>query len=150
MTPSADIDVEISCAQWPNGLTPQLVAAARATLHEAGAETENALAIRLADDAEVQTLNARYRAKDKPTNVLSFPAPEWAAPHLGDIILAYETIAREATEQGKSFDHHALHLAVHGMLHLLGYDHESEDQAEEMETLERRILAQFAIEDPYA
>lgn len=113
--------------------------------------------VRLADDAEVRRLNAQFRGKDKPTNVLSFPMtpPEHlgASPEalLGDIVLAAETIAREAVERGLSPADHATHLIVHGMLHLLGYDHEQDEaQAEAMEAIERTALGALGLSDPYA
>lgn len=99
-------------------------------------------------DAAVQALNSQWRGKDTPTNVLSFPAPQTAGT-LGDIALAYETCAREAAEQGKSLKDHATHLLVHGLLHLLGYDHDADDDAAEMEGLEKDILAKLGLEDPY-
>jgi rRNA maturation RNase YbeY len=99
-------------------------------------------------DEAVKALNAQWRGKDMPTNVLSFPAPETAGT-LGDIALAYETCAREADEQGKTLKDHATHLLVHGLLHLLGYDHEADDDAAEMEGLEKDILAGLGIADPY-
>lgn len=105
------------------------------------------IAIVFSDDAQVQTLNRDFRGKDKTTNVLSFPSD--AEDEWGDIILAYETIAREAHEQGKPFKAHLTHLIVHGVLHLLGYDHIEDDEAEEMEALEITILAQLAIDNPY-
>jgi len=104
------------------------------------------LSIVLADDAFVRDLNKSYRGKDKPTNVLSFPNDE---EPLGDVILAYETVAREAEEQKKSFKHHAAHLIVHGILHLQGHDHEEEEAAEKMERKEARILRGLGIADPY-
>lgn len=112
------------------------------------------LAVRLTDDAELKALNRQYRGKDRPTNVLSFPGdPEDALPGepvlLGDLALAYGTVAREASEQGKSLADHLAHLIVHGTLHVLGYDHETEEQAAEMEALEVRILSGFGIADPY-
>jgi phosphate starvation-inducible protein PhoH and related proteins len=99
-------------------------------------------------DEAVKALNAQWRGKDTPTNVLSFPAPETAGT-LGDIALAYETCAREAEEQSKSLKDHTTHLLVHGILHLLGYDHEIDDDAVEMEGLEKDILAALGIDDPY-
>jgi rRNA maturation RNase YbeY len=99
-------------------------------------------------DEAVQVLNNQWRGKDMPTNVLSFPAPQTAGT-LGDIALAYETCAREAQEQGKSLKDHATHLLVHGLLHLLGYDHDADDDAAEMEGLEKDILAKLGLEDPY-
>ena len=129
-----------------------------AALAEAEAEIE--VAIRLTEDAEVHALNRDYRGKDKPTNVLSFPmfdADEIAGlaqgpfPEalLGDIVLAHETCAREAAEKGIAFSAHATHLIGHGVLHLIGFDHISDDEAEEMEALERRILNDMGLDDPY-
>ena len=121
----------------------------------------------LADDALVQTLNRDYRDKDKPTNVLSFAllddlddtdestddvlARDEGMPILiGDVILAFETVQREALEQGKSFEDHLTHLVIHGVLHLLGYDHQSDPDADRMERLETSILARMGIADPYS
>jgi probable rRNA maturation factor len=111
--------------------------------------------ILLTNDAEIQKLNRQFRSKDKPTNVLSFPASLMPVPpgemaHLGDIVLAYETVAREARADNKSLAHHVTHLIVHGTLHLLGHDHETEAEAEKMEATERDILARLGIQDPYA
>ena len=110
----------------------------------------------LADNIFVQNLNKQYRGKDKPTNVLSFPQIEAEDMHdnhdgesLGDIIVALETLQKEAEEQEKSFQDHFTHMLVHGFLHLCGYDHLEEKQAEEMETLEVRILADLGIRNPY-
>jgi probable rRNA maturation factor len=119
---------------------------------------ETELAIMLTDDAGIRTLNSNWRGIDKPTNVLSFPAlqpsgprgPDDAPRMLGDIAIAYETTRSEADEEQKPFDHHLSHLAVHGFLHLIGYDHEKDDDAEAMEALEREILSQLGIPDPYA
>jgi len=119
---------------------------------------EAELAVMLTDDAGIRTLNSNWRGTDKPTNVLSFPAlpptgavgPDEAPRMLGDIAIAYETTRKEADDEQKPFDHHLSHLAVHGFLHLIGYDHEKDDDAEAMETLEREILAQLGIPDPYA
>jgi probable rRNA maturation factor len=111
------------------------------------------LAVALTDDAAIRALNNQWRGLDTPTNVLSFPAPASlrgdAPVHIGDIAIAYETVAREAKSDGKPFVHHLSHLAVHGFLHLLGYDHESEPEAEAMESQERAILARLGIPDPY-
>jgi probable rRNA maturation factor len=104
----------------------------------------------LGDDAAIAKLNLEWRGKEGPTNVLSFPAARAQAGFLGDIALAAETIAEEAQFQGKSFDAHAAHVAVHGFLHLLGYDHLIESEAEDMEGRERAILATLGIADPYA
>lgn len=119
---------------------------------------EAELAVMLTDDPGIRTLNSNWRGIDKPTNVLSFPAlqPEGArkpgdAPRmLGDIAIAYETTKREADAEGKPFEHHLSHLAIHGFLHLIGYDHENDADAEEMESLETEILEQLGIPDPYA
>jgi probable rRNA maturation factor len=118
---------------------------------------EAELAVMLTDDTGIRTLNNNWRGIDKPTNVLSFPAlqPTAGAPAdaprmLGDIAIAYETTRKEADDEEKPFDHHLSHLAVHGFLHLIGYDHEKDDDAEAMEGLEREILAQLGIPDPYA
>ncbi len=116
------------------------------------------LAIMLTDDEGIRTLNSNWRGIDKPTNVLSFPAlpptgpsgPDDAPRMLGDIAIAYQTTRSEACDEQKPFDHHLSHLAVHGFLHLIGYDHETDDEAWAMETLEQKILAQLGIPDPYA
>jgi probable rRNA maturation factor len=109
------------------------------------------LSILLAGDARLEALNGRFRGKNKPTNVLAFPAPGGcAAGYLGDVAIAYGVAAREAAEAGKTFRDHALHLAVHGVLHLLGYDHETAREAHIMEPLEITVLAEFGIADPYA
>jgi probable rRNA maturation factor len=128
-----------------------------AGLGEAGLG-EAELAVMLTDDAGIRTLNSNWRGIDKPTNVLSFPAlppsgpsgPDDAPRMLGDIAIAYQTTRGEADEEQKPFDHHLSHLAVHGFLHLIGYDHEQDDDAEAMEALESEILAQLGIPDPYA
>lgn len=124
-------------------------------LKQSGAEVTGAseLSLVLADDESQQVLNRDWRGIDKPTNVLSFPQLEPFAPVsglVGDIVLARQTLVREAEEQGKSFEDHYTHLVVHGFLHLLGYDHETEDEAQAMESLETRILAALEIADPYA
>jgi len=116
------------------------------------------LAFMLTDDAGIRTLNKNWRGIDKPTNVLSFPALQPSSPRdpddaprmLGDIAIAYETTRREADEEQKPFDHHLSHLAVHGFLHLIAYDHEKDDEAETMEALEEEILSHLGIPDPYA
>jgi len=103
----------------------------------------------LTDDAAVRDLNRRFRQQDKPTNVLSFPAPQNPERFLGDVALAYGVCAREASEQGKPLSHHLQHLVAHGVFHLLGYDHETDAQAAEMEGLERAVLAGLGVPDPY-
>jgi probable rRNA maturation factor len=116
------------------------------------------LAVMLTDDAGIRTLNQNWRGIDKPTNVLSFPALQPTGPRgdddaprmLGDIAIAYETLRREADDERKPLGDHLSHLAVHGFLHLIGYDHENDDDAEAMEALEQEILAHLGIPDPYA
>lgn len=107
--------------------------------------------ILLTNDAEVKSLNKKYRGKNKPTNVLSFPdgTVEDKIKQLGDVALAYETIAREAKEQDKTMKAHVTHLTIHGVLHLLGYDHENENDAKTMESLETAILSSMGIANPY-
>lgn len=109
------------------------------------------ISVVLADDAFIRELNRDYRGKDKPTNVLSFPNTDYGKqdPHLGDLILALETIEREAREQGKTVRNHVTHLLVHGVLHLLGHDHENDEDAEEMEASEIKILKKLGVANPY-
>jgi probable rRNA maturation factor len=157
------LDVLVEAAQWNEhrGLKPLLrraVAAAAAAADQSTSAAE--LAIVLTDDSAVRLLNRKWRGIDAPTNVLSFPveAPAGAGgaggaagapPLLGDVVLGYETVAREARRDGKPFAHHVAHLAVHGFLHLCGYDHENAGDAEAMEQLERDILRRLAIPNPY-
>lgn len=153
------IDLEIEDAAWSDAL-PDVEALARRTAEAALAEGpaigaapppqgEQSITILLTDDESVRELNARFRGKDKPTNVLSFPAPPNPEGHLGDLALAFGVCAREANEQGKPLAHHFQHLVAHGVLHLLGYDHMSDDEAEAMEGLERVVLAGLGVPDPY-
>jgi probable rRNA maturation factor len=111
-------------------------------------ETDREVAILLTGDAEMQALNREWRDKDAPTNVLSFPGGEEQG-HLGDVVLAFETVEGEAKQQNIPIADHAAHLVVHGMLHLLGYDHEQDKDAVKMEALETEILATLGIADPY-
>ena len=150
------IDVVIESTRWRH--VPRAATVVRRAIAAAAPARNAELSVILTSDRAIRTLNRRWRGRDKPTNVLSFPAPAQAldklprgAPrHLGDIVLAYETVAREARAEGKPLDHHIAHLALHGFLHLLGYDHESHGQAEAMERRERRILARLGVPDPYA
>lgn len=143
------IEIEVEAEAWASAL-PSVEAvvetAAKAALGTVGGD----IVVLLTDDESVRELNARFRDKDRPTNVLSFPAPDNAAPHLGDIVLAYGVCATEAETQGKTLTDHLSHLVVHGVLHLLGRDHEDDGEAEEMEAEEREILAQIGVADPYA
>jgi probable rRNA maturation factor len=146
------IDVVIESDRWRQ--SDDAAAVARRAVMEAAAvlSTEPAeLAIVLTDDSAMRALNRAWRRFDKATNVLSFPTQRSGEtpPLLGDIVLAYETIAREARSEHKPFAHHLAHLAVHGFLHLLGYDHERRADAEAMEQAERDILQRLAIPDPY-
>lgn len=147
------IDVEVEDPSWTEALSEVealTVAAAQAALSSRAWESVPGVTILLTDDEAVRDLNARFRAQDKPTNVLSFPAPANSGHFLGDIALAYGVCAREAAEQRKPIAHHLQHLVAHGVLHLLGYDHTSDREAEAMEGLERTILAGLGVPDPYA
>jgi probable rRNA maturation factor len=129
-----------------------LIASAIAAANQAAGPAQGAVTVVVDDDARIRELNKLWRGLDKPTNVLSFPSPDTQpGPErtLGDIAISYETAAREAAAEDKSFADHMAHLSVHGFLHLLGYDHESDDDAEEMEGLERIILARIGVSDPY-
>jgi probable rRNA maturation factor len=146
------IDVEIEDPAWSAALPEAAVlarVAAEAALASEGADGEG-VSLLLTDDATVQELNARFRHKDAATNVLSFPAPHNPERHLGDVALAYGVCAREALEQGKPLGHHLQHMVAHGVLHLLGYDHMTDVEAEAMEGLERVVLAGLGVPDPYA
>jgi probable rRNA maturation factor len=166
-----DISISLEAGDWEAAVADveqRIEAAARAAFDAADrpdilgvAPAEMSLV--LADDALVRTLNRDYRDKDKPTNVLSFAlldgsddtddvlARDEGMPILiGDVILAFETVQREAREQGKSVEDHLTHLVIHGVLHLLGYDHLSDPDADRMERLETSILARMGIADPYS
>ena len=129
------------------GLSPQVKRAVKTALAEAGAPEDSDLTVMLTTNGRVQKLNAAFRGKDKPTNVLSFPAG--LDDYLGDVALAYGVTAREAKEGKKTLLDHTTHLVVHGVLHLLGYDHETSRQAGKMEPLEVRILKILKIANPY-
>ena len=145
-----DVLVDSDCWNQPakaRAIVRRAVAEAAATVSTTGTE----LAIVLTDDSAIRQLNRLWRGIDAATNVLSFPSKRAAdePPHLGDIVLAYETIAREAGTEGKPFAHHLAHLVVHGFLHLIGYDHDKDSNAEAMEQTERKILRRLNIPDPY-
>ncbi|MFI4974271.1 MAG: rRNA maturation RNase YbeY [Caulobacterales bacterium] len=151
------IEVEIEDDRWTAAeprcevLALAAATAALAAAMRSGRQARAALAISLSSDAAVRDLNARFRGKDAATNVLSFPPPDaFAAESLGDVALAYGVCAREASEQGKPLADHLQHLVAHGVLHLLGYDHQRDAEAEAMEALERDILAGLGVPDPYA
>ncbi|WP_312781643.1 rRNA maturation RNase YbeY [Brevundimonas sp.] len=143
------IEIEVEDAAWTAAL-PDVEAVVMRAATAALGTVEGDLVVLLTDDAEVQDLNQRFRDKDRPTNVLSFPAAESAFPHLGDVVLGFVYCAAEAEAQGKALSDHLSHLVVHGVLHLLGRDHEDEAEAEEMEAEEREILASLGVADPYA
>jgi probable rRNA maturation factor len=135
-----------------DGRLSTVIAGAIAAANQTVGPTPGAATVIVDNDECLRQLNKRWRGLDKPTNVLSFPAPDLMpglVSHIGDIAISFETAAREAAAEGKSFADHIAHLSVHGFLHLLGYDHESDDDAEEMEGLERVILARIGISDPY-
>jgi len=151
-------EISVPSTLWRN--LPRARTIARETIaacvDEIGTDPRDgsAVSLCLSDDAGVCELNARWRGIDKPTNVLSFPtAPRQAdsmPPMLGDIALAFETVAREAEASGIALADHYRHLVAHGFLHLLGYDHRTDKEAERMEALEQRILARLGVADPYA
>jgi len=149
---SIDIDVQYAVSDGsgePPG--PELIRTwARAAL--SGRRDEAELTVRIVDAGEIQQLNRDYRHQDKPTNVLSFPFEATGRvelPLLGDVVICAAVVTREAQEQGKDVQAHWAHMVVHGVLHLLGYDHMDAQQADEMEALEIEILQQFGISDPY-
>jgi probable rRNA maturation factor len=157
MTQGLTVDVLTESPQWDaEPCAEEIVrrAIVQAAAVEGTADPAAEVSVLLCDDAVIAALNARWRGRDEPTNVLSFPAPPAGDPaaapaHLGDIAIACETVIREAQEQGQPVTQHLTHLAVHGFLHLLGYDHVTDGEAERMERLEREILASLGIPDPY-
>jgi probable rRNA maturation factor len=157
--PIIEVIVAADCWQDQPDAEAVVQRAIAAAAQISGADVGDAeIAVMLTDDAGIRTLNNNWRGFDKPTNVLSFPALQPTGPAhdddpprmLGDIAIAYQTMRREADDEQKPFEHHLSHLTVHGFLHLIGYDHETDDEAEEMEALETEILAQLGIPDPYA
>lgn len=145
------LDVAVEAGDWPDAGALEVLAgkAAGAALAAAGEQVPEGaeLSLLFTDDAAIAVLNGRWRGKPAPTNVLSFP--QGSGPLLGDVVLAAETVRREAALAGKPLEHHISHLIVHGILHLLGHDHEDDDEAERMEALERIALARLGIPDPY-
>ena len=142
------IEVEIEDPAWTDVLPDAVARVERAAVAALGT-VEGDVVVLLTDDAAVQEINARFRDRDQPTNVLSFPAAESAAPHLGDLMLAHGVCAAEAAAQGKTLADHLTHLTIHGVLHLLGRDHVDEAEAEAMEAEERTLLASLGVADPY-
>jgi probable rRNA maturation factor len=144
------VDILVQSPLWQE--QPHAEAAVRAGIDAAANFTETdegEVSVALTDDASIRSLNKQWRKIDKPTNVLSFPGNGKSKLMLGDIVLSYETIARECADEGKDFLHHLTHLAVHGFLHLMGYDHETDSEADAMERLETQVLARLNIPDPY-
>jgi len=142
------IEIEVEDADWIRALPEAPVVVERAAMAALGT-VKGDVVVLLTGDGAVRELNARFRDRDQPTNVLSFPAAESAAPHIGDLVLALGVCTAEAAAQGKSLADHLGHLTVHGVLHLLGRDHEVEAEAEAMEAEERAILASLGVADPY-
>ncbi|MBI2714552.1 MAG: rRNA maturation RNase YbeY [Rhizobiales bacterium] len=147
------IDIQVASPLWQ--AQPRAEQAVRAAIVAAAAlsTADGEVSILLTDDKAIRALNRDWRGIDKPTNVLSFPAPA-AAPGalpkmLGDIVMAYETLAQECDREDRIFLHHLAHLTVHGFLHLIGYDHQTDAQADEMEGLESKIMARMNLPDPY-
>jgi probable rRNA maturation factor len=153
MSVAVDIIVTAPCWEQQAGLEDLTQSTVRECVALSGARLAQdcELSVNFTDDAAIRELNAQWRGIDKPTNVLSFETPGPLAKRLalGDIVIAHETVAREAEEQGKSFTAHLTHLIIHGFLHLIGYDHQSPREADEMEALERRIAAALGLSDPY-
>jgi len=156
-TPRLELSLGYALPRTGLPTRPQFRQWVLAALNGAGRRFDSEVAIQLVDTAEGQAMNRQYRGKDYATNVLSFPAdlpeglPEdFDFPQLGDLVICAPVVAREAAEQGKALGDHYAHLTIHGVLHLLGFDHVQEAEAEEMEALERQILASLGIADPYA
>jgi probable rRNA maturation factor len=166
MNLACTIDIALACTGWSRLCPPaESLARGAAELALARGTTDLGLTwpsavelgITLADADGQRQLNREYRGQDEPTNVLAFPVweagtrlPPGAPVLLGDVVLALETVAQEAAEQEKPLDDHLVHLTVHGVLHLLGYDHLTQVEAATMESLERSILAELGVPDPYS
>lgn len=162
--PEIDIQIAVEEGDWPSEealrpLAERVLGTAARYLHDEQGQpfqkTPSELSLVFTDDASIREINAEWRNLDKPTNVLSFPAfplqpGKMPGPMLGDIVIAKETVEREAVELEKPFEAHLTHLMVHGFLHLFGYDHMNISEAEIMEGLETRILAVLGLSDPYA
>jgi probable rRNA maturation factor len=147
---AAPVDVEIEAPAWAEVLPRAEALARRAALAALGPADADGVVVLLTDDEAVRDLNTRFRGKAASTNVLAFPAPANSHHHLGDLALAFGVCDREARAQGKPLADHLSHLVIHGVLHLLGYDHQDEAQARMMESLESRLLAGLGVPDPYS
>ena len=155
MTPRDRVEVEIEAGAWSAALPNAEDLVRQASQAALGDRSDGGVAILLTDDAVVRDLNARFRGVDAPTNVLAFPSGPNAEAglgymYLGDIALAFGVCEREALDQGKALADHLRHLVIHGVLHLLGYDHQDDAQATAMESRERELLAGLGVPDPYA
>jgi probable rRNA maturation factor len=146
----SEIEIEVEDGAWTTAVPDAAALAREAGLAAVGQGDGGAIAILFTDDETVRDLNHRFRGKDAATNVLAFPMLANREGRLGDIALAFGVCAREAAEQAKPLGDHLRHLVIHGVLHLLGYDHEAEDQARRMEAVERDLLAGLGVADPYA
>jgi probable rRNA maturation factor len=149
------VEIVVASRRWTKRRGAAALLRRAITAAAAAVAATGEVAVLLTDDSSIRALNRDWRQRNAPTNVLSFPAPETPAvrgamPPLGDIVIAYETTEREALAERKPFAHHLTHLAVHGFLHLVGYDHVDNVEAEEMEGLEAAILARLDVPDPYA
>lgn len=151
-----DGEWDSSGGQWADLAARAFAAAIAESAHPYIADANAEVSLSLTDDESVRALNAQWRGKDRPTNVLSFPmleqfdlSSDGPPAMLGDIAMAYETCAREAADKAITLENHAGHLMVHGMLHLLGHDHQDDEAAEDMEAREVRALARIGIADPY-
>ena len=149
---SFSVDLQIDDPRWrkARGLTARLCGSAELALRRGNAAKSSSLTILLTDDMRLRRLNREFRGKDQPTNVLSFPSHDASGTYLGDIALAYGVTAEEARMGAIRLVDHATHLTVHGVLHLLGFDHETRDCARVMEPLETKILDELGIDNPYA
>lgn len=150
MRPALEIEAVVEAEGWVMalGVDPDAFVARILRTAAKGEKAQGAVSVLFADDAAVRALNRTWRGKDAPTNVLSFPAPAGLGA-VGDIALALETVVAEARDRGKPVSDHAAHLIAHGFLHLLGYDHEADADAERMEARERAIMAELGLPDPY-
>ena len=149
------VDVQNACDDDTAPETPMVESWIARTVAAAGAGSEFEVSVRIVDADEIRALNSEYRSKDKPTNVLSFPAGKVAGLPadipvlLGDVVVCASVVCDEADAQGKAVEDHWAHMLVHGTLHLLGFDHETDSEAAEMEALETRILSEHGLADPY-
>ena len=152
---NVQVDVHYACDDDTAPELPMVQNWIARAVQAVGMDTDTEVSVRIVGADEIQALNSSFREKDKPTNVLSFPAGTVAGlPHdmpapLGDIVICASVVHSEATDQGKAVEDHWAHLLIHGTLHLLGFDHETESEASEMEALETRILSEHGISDPY-